>query len=213
MVVTMEKQAIFKEIESCIMLDTVPSARLNELEGKGLFQKPPFTILAEQKKTQQSPTYHPEGSVWNHTLLVVNEAAKRKENSSDERAFMWAALLHDIGKPAATKIRGEKVTAYDHDKLGEGLARVFLAEYTADMDFIDRVSRLVRYHMHIFYVTKKLPFQDVQGLIRNVNINDIALLGYCDRLGRTGADIEEEKKNAALFLEKLGEAADKPWLK
>jgi putative nucleotidyltransferase with HDIG domain len=209
----MEIQLIFKEIDNCLMLDAVPSVRLNKLEQEGVFYTHPFTVLAEQKKTEQSPVHHPEGSVWNHTLLVVNEAAKRKSYSSDGHIFMWAALLHDIGKPSATKKRGGKITAYDHDRLGEYLARSFLKELTDDMIFINRVSQLVRYHMHIFYVTKNLPFQDLQGLRQNVNINDIALLGYIDRLGRTGADIEEEKKNAALFLKKLGEDSDKPWLK
>jgi putative nucleotidyltransferase with HDIG domain len=182
------------------------------LQREEWFHKQPFSVLAEQKNTEQSPVHHPEGNVWNHTLLVVDEAAKRKSYSSDARAFMWAALLHDIGKPAATKIRKGKITAYDHDKLGADIARGFLLEYTDNTDFIDRVARLVRYHMHILYVSKGLPFQDMTSLIRSTNANDIALLGFCDRLGRAGADIEKERETTLLFLKKCNEATDKPWL-
>jgi putative nucleotidyltransferase with HDIG domain len=49
-------------------------------------------------------------------LLVVDEAAKRKAYSTDQRVFMWAALLHDIGKPASTRLRKGRITAYNHDK-------------------------------------------------------------------------------------------------
>ena len=42
--------------------------------------------------------FHPEGNVMNHTLLVVDLAALCKDKTSWPLAFMWSALLHDIGK-------------------------------------------------------------------------------------------------------------------
>ncbi len=208
----MDARSAFKALENCLIFDEVPSLRLRVFEGEPWFRRPPFSLLAELKKTEQSPAHHPEGNVWNHTLLVVDEAAKRRSYSSDVRAFMWAALLHDIGKPSATKVRKGRITAYGHDAAGAGLARAFLSEFTDDAAFIGAVVALVRYHMHTFYVSKELPFQDIPGLLRDANANDAALLGYCDRLGRRGADAEAEKANIALFLKKLNEDADKPWL-
>ncbi len=209
----METELAFGAIESCLMLDANPSYRLDAYSREEWFSEPPFAMLADLKRTEQSPAHHPEGNVWNHTMLVVDEAAKRKSYSSDARVFMWAALLHDIGKPQTTKIRNGKITAYEHDRYGAELARSFLAELTNDAEFIGKVAQLVRYHMHIFYVVRELPFQDLQGLLRSTNAGDAALLGFCDRLGRKGADEAAERKAAMLFLEKCNERTDKPWLR
>ncbi len=195
-------QTLFEAVERCLMEEAQPSETLQSLLERGQFKKEPFALLALQQHTEQSPQHHPEGNVWNHTLLVVDEAARRKANSTDPRAFMWAALLHDIGKPAATKVRKGKITAYDHDRIGAGLAQDFLFAFTEDTGFIRRVAGLVRYHMQVLYVLNDLPFQDVQGMKQTVDIRDVALLGLCDRLGRTGSNEEHEEKKIQRFLEK-----------
>lgn len=64
-------------------------------------------MLHRLKGTEQSLLHHPEGDVWNHTLLVVDEAANVKNKSTDAAVFMWAALLHDIGKPDTTTKPGK----------------------------------------------------------------------------------------------------------
>lgn len=209
----MENQAIFNDINDCLLNDIIPSKRINEFAKQKKFDNFPFSLLIEQKNTKQSPVYHPEGSVWNHTMLVVDRAAKLKQYSSDSRTFMWAALLHDIGKPATTKIHRGKITAYNHDKAGADLARRFLTALTDKTDFVTRVVWLVRYHMQILYVVKNLPFQDIAGMSKNTDIVDVALLSYCDRLGRTGADKDTERENVLLFLEKCNERKDALWLK
>ncbi|WRR95120.1 HDIG domain-containing protein [Sinanaerobacter sp. ZZT-01] len=155
------------------------------------------------QSTKQSPLYHPEGSVWNHTMLVIDEAAKRKKQSRNPSVFMWAALLHDIGKPSTTKIKKGKIISYKHDIAGAELAYNFLSAFTKDTHFINQVCSLIKYHMHILFVIKDLPFSDLEGLRKNANITEVALLGLCDRLGRTNANLAEEEKNIQLFLDKL----------
>ena len=194
-------QALFKAVEQCIMVQEKPSITLNDFLEAGNFQSYPFEMLQRLRFTDQSPIHHPEGNVWNHTLLVTDHAAKRKAQSTDPKVFMWAALLHDIGKPAATKIRKGRITAYDHDKIGADLAREFLSVFIKDSDLIDRVAWLVRYHMQPLFVIKDLPFKDIQGMKKHVNIHDVALLGLCDRLGRTGSQTEQEEQSMARFLE------------
>ncbi len=139
-------------------------------------------------------------------MLVVDEAAKRRNHSNDARAFMWAALLHDIGKPATTKTRKGKITSYDHDKVGARLARDFLSLFTGDHPFIDRVCSLILFHMHILYVVRDLPYGDAKAMKAQGDIGEIALLGLCDRLGRLGMDRAAEEKNIDLFLKKSGQA-------
>lgn len=209
----MQSKEAFIKIENCIMCDDVPSKNLINFAKQPWFGLFPFSILLKQIKTEQSPVHHPEGNVWNHTLLVVDEAAKRKQHSKSPRIFMWAALLHDIGKPATTKIRKGRITAYDHDREGAKLTQKFFAELTDDSSFINSVMWLVRYHMQTLYVLKSLPYQDILGMREHTNIHEVALLSYCDRLGRTGADPSAEQKNVSIFLEKCNERIDMSWLK
>ncbi len=195
-------QNIFSEIETHLLEDQKPSSYFNELSLTALFEEYPFNMLNKLKKTEQSPKHHPEGNVWNHTMLVVDEAAKVKNKSSNQRAFMWAALLHDIGKPDTTRIRKGRITSYDHDKVGTELSRKFLKEITDDAVFIEAVAELIRWHMQILFVVNNLPFADVKTMKSKIDIKEVALLGLCDRLGRTNANRDVEEENIKKFIEK-----------
>lgn len=193
----------FEEISKHLLMDERPSVYINSLSNREDYGKYPFTLLWKLKETEQSKKYHPEGSVWNHTLLVVDEAAKVRGECCDEKAFMWAALLHDIGKPDTTRIRNGRTTSYDHDKAGEQLSIDFLSCFTQEEAFIHKVAALVRYHMHMLYVLKDLPYADVDQLLRRVDIQDITLLSRCDRFGRTGVDKDAEEAQYREYLKRL----------
>jgi len=208
----MQKNEAFRKIETCILSDAAPSARLRLFAEEPWFNAFPFSMLAAEQNTEQSPVHHPEGSVWEHTLMVVDEAAPRKNYSADPRAFMWAALLHDIGKPETTKVRNGRITAYGHDRQGAERTREFLFSLTDEAVFIETVAGLVRYHMQLLFVVRSMPFMDIPGMKKHTNVMDVALLGYCDRLGRTGADRGAERKAVSLFLNKCHIFADPPWL-
>lgn len=193
---------IFNDIDIHILYDEVPSKFLNKIYNNGLFRKEPFDLLYRLKETPQSPRYHPEGNVWNHTMMVVDEAAKRREKSKNQRVFMWAALLHDIGKPTTTRRKKERLVSYDHDKEGARLAKEFLKNFTQNTEFINNVSSLVRWHMQILFVVKDMSFSDISKMKKEVDIEEVALLGLCDRLGRGGAIRSEEEENIRIFIEK-----------
>ncbi len=193
----------FKEITKHLIQDKRPSEYIQLLSEDSNYSEAPFNMLWLLKSTEQSKKYHPEGSVWKHTMLVLDEAAKVRSKSSDPLVFMWAALLHDIGKPEATKIRKGKITSYDHDKIGEKLCVKFLMYFTQNEEFIQKVASLVRYHMHMLYVLRDLPYSDVANLIHKVDINEIALLCLCDRMGRYGAVIASEEMEYNIFIKKL----------
>ncbi|MFL0196585.1 HDIG domain-containing metalloprotein [Clostridium sp. WILCCON 0269] len=193
---------LFQEINYHLLDDKEPSKYLDSIINHKEFEMYPFNMLCKLKDTKQSLRYHPEGNVWNHTLMVVDEGAKVKNKSNNVSAFMWAALLHDIGKPSTTKTRGDKITSYDHDKVGAELSRDFLSEFMDNIEFINKVYYLIRYHMHILFVLNKLPFGDIKGMKEYGDIYEVALLGLCDRLGRGGCDRTKEENNVKLFIEK-----------
>lgn len=194
---------LFYHMDRHLVSDEQPSLFIQKAARMPAFHLYPFSLLLRLKNTPQSKKFHPEGSVWNHTLLVVDQAAWRKAQSSDGRAFMWAALLHDIGKFDTTECRRGRIIAYDHDKVGAVLARRFLDTFCCDPSFTDRVASLVRWHMQLLYVLKDLPYADIPAMARETNLEDLALLALCDRLGRVGADASEEERNRKAFLDRI----------
>lgn len=201
--------ALFKELEARLLNDEKPSAFLKSLAESGRLGAYPFSMLFDLRAAQQSPQHHPEGSVWNHTMLVIDEAAKRRRESRDKRAFMWAALLHDIGKPSTSVVRNGRITSYDHDIAGARLSREFLEFFGEPEDFVERVSNLVRYHMQILFVARGLHKEDLNGIRENSDADEIALLGLCDRLGRKNPDEAAERENIRLFLKKYKDFENK----
>lgn len=196
------KEFFLYEINNHLLMDDKPSEYFNNILEVPILKKHPFSMLYNLKTAEQSPVHHPEGNAWKHTMLVIDHAAKEKYKSKDEKVFMWAALLHDIGKPPTTRIRKGKITSYDHEKIGAAMAREFLEEFTTDKKFIDEVCSLVRWHMQILHVVKDMPFRNIKDMKEETDINEVALLGYCDRMGRKDPDIVNEKQNIAMFLKK-----------
>ncbi|WP_312644023.1 HDIG domain-containing metalloprotein [Hydrogenoanaerobacterium sp.] len=197
-----EKHLMFKQINEHLLTDAQPSEYFNAIQDDLFFSVFPFTMLSKLKETPQSVQHHPEGSVWNHTMLVIDEAAKVKKQSKNPDVLMWAALLHDIGKADTTRKKRDRVTSYDHDKVGAVKARQFLQEFTEDESFIEQVVGLVRWHMQILFVVRSMPFANVEGMKEQTDVEEIALLGLCDRMGRHGVDRKSEEGNIRLFLQK-----------
>lgn len=190
----MEIQELFYKIEGYLLMDKKPSINLNKLKKDGLLNTEPFSYLIKLEEVKQSKRHHPEGNVWIHTMMVVDEGAKRVEEVHDKRAFMWTLLLHDIGKIKTTIFQKNHWTSYDHDKVGEIESVRFLEYFNQEEDFINKVSKLIRYHMQLLYMVNKLPFLDLEGIKKYTDINDISIIFLCDRLGRGGLDKKEIKQ-------------------
>ncbi|BCJ94754.1 phosphohydrolase [Anaerocolumna cellulosilytica] len=198
-----KKKKLFEEIHLHLLEDQRPSEYLSTILLEPLFSEYPFSMIKNLTKAEQSPVHHPEGNAWKHTLLVVDEAARRRKDSKEGEVFMWAALLHDIGKPVTTRVRKGKITSYDHDRVGAKMSKEFLSFFSCEENFIEKVSALVRYHMHILYIVKDLSFGNIKDMKENTDVNELALLGLCDRLGRLKPDREIEEENIKLFLNKV----------
>src|SRR5262249_6151939 len=89
---------------------------------------------------QQEPGYGLHKDVFSHTLQVLDRTPPRL-------ALRWAALLHDIAKPATKRVDHGKVTFHGHDLKGERMARHILGELRQPSDLVDRVGRLVGLHL------------------------------------------------------------------
>jgi putative nucleotidyltransferase with HDIG domain len=97
--------------------------------------------VAAMKGVEQGRDYHPEGDVFIHTLLVLEKLEPRTDVTA------WAALLHDVGKPRTFEKTGEKITFYQHEKVGAAMALEICRRLRFSHAFAERVSVLVSRHM------------------------------------------------------------------
>ena len=200
----MNNKEVFSTINEILLNSSKPSYELESLIMDGNFDQYPFDKIKKLKNIDQNPKYHPEGNVLKHVFLVVDMASEYKQYSSDKKVFMWAALLHDIGKLTTTRVRKNRITSYDHDREGKDIAMDFLNELTDDEEFKQKVVNLVRWHMQPLFYDKNLPFFQPQDMINDVEYKEVALLSLCDRLGRGNLDkemIKHEKERIEKFKE------------
>ena len=76
----------------------------------------------------QDAEWHPEGDVWTHTLMVIDEARRRNDDLDRPRlaTIMLAAICHDLGKPATTAMIDGRVRSPGHEAAGVPLAIAIL---------------------------------------------------------------------------------------
>jgi tRNA nucleotidyltransferase (CCA-adding enzyme) len=178
---------IFDELKKLLLLSPQPSIGLRYMQETGVLERM-HPLLFKLIACEQSPQNHPEGDVWEHTLLVVDQAVRLKAQSTNPEALMFAALIHDIGKPQTTKVTDNKVTAYGHDVLGEKLALSFMQELTNNKTLISEVSVLVREHMHpvlLYKDRERVSDKAIRKLINRVNLKELLLISEADFKGRS----------------------------
>jgi putative nucleotidyltransferase with HDIG domain len=103
--------------------------------------------LAELGSTPQPFRYHAEGDVANHTKLAVE--ACLPDCGPD---LLWAALLHDVGKPLTTKDDGERITAHNHHAMGAEIAERILRRLQMSPERRELIVWAIRHHtFHLFW--------------------------------------------------------------
>lgn len=149
------KERIGEEWRKLLLRSARPSLGLRLLMDWGVLAllHPDFVRLP---KTLQEPKWHPEGDVWTHTLMTVDEAARTTHGhgaghglSSDGERWcaMLAALCHDLGKATTTQCINGVWRSIGHDAAGVEPTRRFLAAVAADSRTRAVVVRLVREHL------------------------------------------------------------------
>ncbi len=116
---------------------------LKLLHASGLLEH----ILPEIAATvtcEQSPDYHPEGSVFNHLCLMLQQLPPDAHPS-----LSWAVLLHDVAKPltAARDANTGSIHFYEHEKIGATMAVEILERLRFPRKQIEEIADAVRHHM------------------------------------------------------------------
>lgn len=107
----------------------------------------------------EADEHHHHKDVYQHSLTVLEQAIsyehERHPGAEPDLILRWAALLHDIGKPATRKLGpGSTVSFWHHELVGAKLAKKRLTALRYDTETIKSVSRLVELHMRFFGYTE-----------------------------------------------------------
>ena len=106
----------------------------------------PFVLpeLVATIDCEQSPDFHPEGSVFNHICLMLE-----KLPSDANELLPWAVLLHDIAKPVTAEkaLATGKIHFYGHEKVGADMAETILQRLKFPNQQTEEIVAAVRHHM------------------------------------------------------------------
>ena len=91
--------------------------------------------------------HHQHKDVYQHSLTVLRQAIELEEGERD-LVLRWAALLHDIGKPATRKHESDGgVSFHHHEVVGAKMVRKRMRELKYSKQMVDDVSQLVYLHL------------------------------------------------------------------
>jgi tRNA nucleotidyltransferase (CCA-adding enzyme) len=143
----------------------------------------------------QEPEWHPEGDVWIHTLMVIDEARQRNGDlpRAQLAAVMLAAVCHDLGKPATTAVIDGRIRSLGHEDAGIAPATAVLDRLNVNsLDGFDvraQVLAITAHHLKpgAFYkVRDGLTDGAFRRLAQKVDMELLARVAKADCCGRTG---------------------------
>ena len=116
---------------------------LELLRTSGLLE-PILPEIAATITCEQSPDYHPEGSVFQHLCLMLEKLPPDAPPS-----LPWAVLLHDVAKPvtASRDPQTGSIHFYEHERIGAQMAGQILERLRFPRKQIEEIVTAVRFHM------------------------------------------------------------------
>jgi poly(A) polymerase len=116
-------------------------------------------ILPEVDKmrgVEQPPRFHPEGDVWQHSLIMMDILSKETAPHTNP-ILAWATLLHDVGKPLTRSQDDRGIHFYGHTQIGESVASDILNRLRFSRAQRETILNLIHQHMVFMNVQKMRP--------------------------------------------------------
>jgi poly(A) polymerase len=104
--------------------------------------------IAATRGVPQPPAFHPEGDVFVHTCLVLDQVNLDGLDADGREDVLLGALLHDVGKPPTKTVDPTgRIRFNGHDALGADLGAAICERLRFPRRRIDQVASLVATHM------------------------------------------------------------------
>ena len=188
-------ERLLEEFRKLLLKGEKPSVGLEVLRTTGLLRF--FPELESMVGVPQDAQWHPEGTVWEHTLMVVDEAAAARLGAGSEEEdliVMFSALCHDLGKPATTVEVDGRIRSPNHEREGMEPTREFLGRLMASSALVAAVEVLVQDHLApANFTSQNASARAYRRLARRLdaggmNARVLFRLAQADHFGRGTAD-------------------------
>ena len=200
---TLSRERIYEEMKK-LFLARQPSLGLLVLrESESLILFPELEALIG---CEQEAQWHPEGDVWIHTLMVVDQAAWLiKDLEEEEKLIIMAgALCHDLGKPSTTAYINGRIKSIGHDVEGVAPTINLLSRMGFAPKYFEEIAALVREHLKPYQLyAKRDEVSDgaIRRLAERVNIRYLLKVSQADFFGRTTPEALSLVDPSARWLE------------
>lgn len=195
------KERVWTEMEKAMLKSEKPSVFFNVLRQADQLE-PWFHEAAKLIGCEQAKEYHPEGDAWNHTMGVLDNAAKYRDKVEHPAYFMTAALCHDFGKPYTTSVGEDgRIHSYNHASAGVPAASTFLCRINNDTGLRDYVLDMVGNHMkpHDMFNHNSAVKSTNHMFDEIKNRQDMCYLCISDLMGK-GDDFMQRAEKERVFL-------------
>ena len=196
-------ERVFDELCKALLKAKKPSVFFRALREMGHLEEY-FPEVAACVGVQQNPAYHPEGDVFEHTMLVLDQAAELRERARWPLGFMVAALVHDLGKPVCTEVQPDgKITSYGHEVKGLPVCEAQLRRLTNQGKLIEYAKNMMWLHMRPNVLAKCRSKKKKTRQLFDLSVcpEDLILLSRADASGKLDAPYDEG--NEAFLRERL----------
>ena len=145
------------------------------LDQTGLLKEvlPEISIM---KGVQQPPEFHPEGDVFVHTLLLLENLPQPCPHT-----LAWGALLHDVGKPATFRVAPDRIRFDGHVEVGVKIAEEICERLHFSNHDAAQVLSLVDNHMRFGHVSR-MKESTLKKFLRLPNFEEHLALHRADSL-------------------------------
>lgn len=108
--------------------------------------------IAKMKGIQQPAQYHPEGDVWTHTLMLLEQL-----EAGAPLTLAWGALLHDVGKPATFRIAPDRIRFDGHVEVGVAIGAEICRRFRFSNEETQQILALIENHMRFADADRMKP--------------------------------------------------------
>jgi len=119
--------------------------------------------IAAMKRVEQPPQYHPEGDVWIHTRLMLEQLSPGASPT-----LAWGVLLHDVGKPPTFKSAaetGDRIRFDGHVDVGVRITQEITRRLRFSNEDSEQIQALVASHMR-FKAVEQMRSSTLKRFVR-----------------------------------------------